>query len=186
MAGPYPLNQAVIAQLLHDLRNGQLRRAKSMGFEDEDLNALKNPTMASLLANALVNWCSVKVNRDVLHRLLKQVESDAQQVQDVDRLLRLGASTEIIGRFFGYTHQETAVRRDVLGLPKRRGRHPVLSEEQDGELWRRWTSICNDRALDLQDESAMLAVAADLAEETQLPLSVIWSAIRLWLSEGLT
>ena len=26
MTGPHPLNQAVIAQALHDLRNGQLRR----------------------------------------------------------------------------------------------------------------------------------------------------------------
>ena len=40
MSGPHPLNQAVIAQALHDLRNGQLRRAKSMGFDDKDLDAL--------------------------------------------------------------------------------------------------------------------------------------------------
>ena len=54
MSGPHPLNQAVIAQALHDLRNGQLRRAKSMGFDDKDLDALKHPAMASVLANANV------------------------------------------------------------------------------------------------------------------------------------
>ncbi len=48
MTGPHPLNQAVIAQALHDLRNGQLRRAKSMGFDDTDLDALKHPAMASV------------------------------------------------------------------------------------------------------------------------------------------
>ncbi len=32
MSAPHPLNQAVIAQALHDLRNGQLRRCKAMGF----------------------------------------------------------------------------------------------------------------------------------------------------------
>ncbi|MGV8399233.1 DUF2857 domain-containing protein [Pseudomonas aeruginosa] len=185
MAGPHPLNQAVIAQVLHDLRNGQLRRAKSMGFEDDDLKILKDPAMVSLLANALVNWCSVMVNRDVLRHLLRQVEADAQQIQDVDRLLRLGASTELIGRFFGYTHQETAVRRGVLGLPKRRGRHPVLTEEQDTDLWRRWSKHLKERNVDRGDETAMLFIAADLAEETELPLSVIWNAIRVWLDEGL-
>ncbi len=185
MAGPHPLNQAVIAQVLHDLRNGQLRRAKSMGFEDDDLNALKNPAMVSLLANALVSWCSVMVNRDVLRHLLKQVDEDARQIQDVDRLLRLGASTDLIGHFFGYTHQETAVRRGVLGLPKRRGRHPVLTEEQDADLWKRWSHAVKQRGVDRNDETAMLAVAADLAEETALPLSVIWSAIRGWIDEGL-
>ncbi|WJV25671.1 MULTISPECIES: DUF2857 domain-containing protein [Pseudomonas] len=186
MAGPHPLNQAVIAQVLHDLRNGQLRRAKSMGFEDDDLRILKDPAMVSLLANALVNWCSVMVNRDVLRHLLRQVEEDSKQLRDVDRLLRLGASTELIGRFFGYTHQETAVRRDVLGLPKRRGRHPVLTEGQDTDLWRRWSQQLKQRNIDRNDETAMLSLAADLAEATELPLSVIWSAIRGWLAEGLS
>ncbi len=186
MAGPHPLNRAVIAQVLHDLRNGQLRRAKSMGFEDADLHALKNPAMVSLLANALVNWCSVMVNREVLRHLLKQVEDDAQQIRDVDRLLRLGASTELIGRFFGYTHQETVVRRGVLGLPKRHGRHPVPTEEQDTNLWKRWSSELKRRKADHDDETTMLAVAADLAEETGLPLSVIWTAIHGWLDEGLS
>ncbi|WP_442342026.1 hypothetical protein [Ectorhizobium quercum] len=41
MSGPHPLNQAVIAQALHDLRNGQLRKAIFMRFQDEDLEALK-------------------------------------------------------------------------------------------------------------------------------------------------
>ncbi|EPW2974724.1 DUF2857 domain-containing protein [Pseudomonas aeruginosa] len=186
MAGPHPLNQAVIAQVLHDLRNGQLRRAKSMGFEDDDLNALKDPAMVSLLANAMVNWCSVMVNRDVLRYLLRQVGDDARQIFEVDRMLRLGASTEMISRFFGLTHQETAVRRSVLGLPKRRGRHPVLTEQQDGDLWRSWSRTLKDRGIDHKDDEGMLTIAADLAESTGLPLSVVWSAIRGWLDEGLS
>ncbi len=90
MSGPHPLNQAVIAQALHDLRNGQLRRAKSMGFDDKDLDALKHPAMASVLANANVSWCSVVVNRDVLRRLLHQVEDLTEEVGKIDRLRRLG------------------------------------------------------------------------------------------------
>jgi hypothetical protein len=43
MSAPHPLNQAVIAQALHDLRNGQLRRCKAMGFGEEELDALKHP-----------------------------------------------------------------------------------------------------------------------------------------------
>ncbi|EZP20703.1 hypothetical protein V551_01592 [Pseudomonas aeruginosa BWH050] len=31
MSTSHPLNQAVIAQALYDLRNGQLRRCKAMG-----------------------------------------------------------------------------------------------------------------------------------------------------------
>ena len=50
MSSPHPLNQAVIAQALHDLRNGQLRRCKAMGFGEEELDALKHPALVSVLA----------------------------------------------------------------------------------------------------------------------------------------
>lgn len=39
MSAPHPLNQAVIAQALYDLRNGQLRRCKAMGFSEAELDA---------------------------------------------------------------------------------------------------------------------------------------------------
>ena len=186
MSGPHPLNQAVIAQALHDLRNGQLRRAKSMGFDDKDLDALKHPAMASVLANANVSWCSVVVNRDVLRRLLHQVEDVTEEVVKIDRLLRLGASTELISKFFGLTHQEIALRRSVIGLPARKGRHPVLTEEQDTDLWKRGSSTVKEQEVDSNDDMGMLGVAADLAEATGLPLSVIWNALRGWIDEGLT
>ena len=112
MSAPHPLNQAVIAQALHDLRNGQLRRCKAMGFGEEELDALKHPELVSMLVNATVSWCSVSVNRDVLKRLLSQVHDVEREIATVDRMLRLGASTEMVSRFYGLTHQEVALRRD--------------------------------------------------------------------------
>jgi len=126
MSAPHPLNQAVIAQALHDLRNGQLRRCKAMGFGEEELDALKHPELVSMLVNATVSWCSVSVNREVLKRLLSQVHDVEREIATVDRMLRLEASTEMVSKFYGLTHQEVALRRDILGLPKRKGRHPVL------------------------------------------------------------
>ncbi|WP_157103465.1 STY4526/YPO1902 family pathogenicity island replication protein, partial [Variovorax sp. WDL1] len=103
MSAPHPLNQAVIAQALYDLRNGQLRRCKLMGFGEEDLDALKHPALISVLANANVSWCSVTVNREVLRRLLKQAQDVEKEIATVDRMLRLGASTEMVSRFYGLT-----------------------------------------------------------------------------------
>lgn len=185
MSTPHPLNQAVIAQALHDLRNGQLRRCKAMGFGEEELDALKHPALVSVLANATVSWCSVSVNRDVLKRLLSQVHDVEKEIAMVDRMLRLGASTEMISHFFGLTHQEVALRRDILGLPKRKGRHPVLDETQDAALWDHWKTAREKRSIALDDESAMLALAMDLAESMSLPMSVVWAAIRNWMDEGL-
>ena len=185
MSAPHPLNQAVIAQALHDLRNGQLRRCKAMGFGEQELEALKHPALVSVLVNATVSWCSVKVNRDVLQRLLSQVRDVEKEIATVDRMLRLGASTEMVSRFYGLTHQEVALRREVLGLPKRKGRHPVLDEEQDTELWRRWKAVTSSRTVEQEDETSVLDAAMDLAEGMELPLSVVWAAIKNWIDQGL-
>lgn len=185
MSAPNPLNQAVIAQALYDLRNGQLRRCKAMGFGEEELDALKHPALISVLANANVSWCSVSVNREVLRRLLKQAQDVEKEIATVDRMLRLGASTEMVSRFYGLTHQEVALRREVLGLPKRKGRHPVLDEEQDTELWRRWKVVTSSRNVELEDETSVLDAAMDLAEGMELPLSVVWAAIKNWIDQGL-
>ena len=185
MSAPHPLNQAVIAQALHDLRNGQLRRCKAMGFGEQDLEALKHPALVSVLVNASVSWCSVKVNREVLQRLLSQVQDVEKDIATVDRMLRLGASTEMVSKFFGLTHQEVALRRDVLGLPKRKGRHPVLTEAQDAALWQRWKPLRQTQSVALDDDMAMMSLSLDLAEEFSLPASVVWATIRCWISQGL-
>jgi len=185
MYAAHPLNQAVIAQALHDLRNGQLRRCQAMGFGDQELEALKQPALVSVLANASVAWCSVSVNREVVQRLLQQVSDVEQEVATVDRMLRLGASTEMVSTFYGLTHQEIALRRTLLGLPKRRGRHPVLSETQDGALWKQWKEERRRRSVDMEDDLAMLALAMDLAERMEIPLSVVWTAIQQWIEQRL-
>ena len=181
----HPLNQAVIAQALYDLRNGQLRRCKAMGFGEEELDALKDPLLVSILANATVSWCSVTINRNVLKRLLQQTLDVGKEIATIDRMLKLNASTEMVSRFYGLTHQEVALRRDVLGLPKRKGRHPVLSEQQDIELWRRWQVIRDSCSTDISNEAPRLDVAMELAEAMSLPLSVIWAAINEWVEQGL-
>ena len=99
MSTAHPLNQAVIAQALYDLRNGQ-PRCKLMGFGEAELDALKHPALISVLANANVSWCSVTVNREVLRRLLQQAQDVEKEIATVDRMLRLGASTEMVSKFW--------------------------------------------------------------------------------------
>ncbi|CAB5670061.1 Protein of uncharacterised function (DUF2857) [Delftia tsuruhatensis] len=185
MSSPHPLNQAVIAQALHDLRNGQIRRCKAMGFGDAELEALKHPALTSVLANAMVSWCSISINVDVFKRLLNQAREGEREIAAVDRMLKLGASTEMVGQFYGLTHQEVALRRDILGLPKRRGRHPVLDEQQDTLLWQRLKARSEEQTVSLDDDMVALEIAMDLAEDMALPLSVVWAAVKSWVAEGL-
>ena len=186
MSTPHPLNQAVIAQALHDLRNGQLRRCKAMGFGDLELDALKHPELVSVLANSPVSWCTVSVNQDVLKRLLSQMCEVEQEIIMVDRMLRLGASSEMISHFFGLSHQEVALRRNILGLPQRKGRYPAIDESRDGELWKRWKAAYTEQSIALDDEKSMSILAMELSESMSVPMSVIWGSICNWIDQGIT
>ncbi len=124
MTTPHPLNQAVIAQALHDLRNGQLRRARSMGFGDAELAALKRPDLVSVLLNASVSWCSVTVNPEVVRRLLGQTHDVEREISTVDRMLRLGASTEMVSTFFGLSHQGSGAAARDPGVAQAQGAAP--------------------------------------------------------------
>ncbi len=180
-----PINQAVIAQALYDLRSGQLRHCKTLGFGEVELGALKDAASVTRLLHAPVPWCKVEVNRQVVQRLLTQVDDIDAETATIDRMLRLNASTDMIARFHGLSHQEVAVRREVLGLRKRKGRHRVLNEEQDAALWRNWTSMMDSRGVALGDDTAMLGLAMDLAETMSLPMSVVWTTIQGWIEEQL-
>ncbi|AZF53218.1 hypothetical protein C4J85_2733 [Pseudomonas sp. R4-34-07] len=185
MDTPHTLNQAVIAQVLQDLRNGQLRRCLAIGFSEQQLAALKRPELLSVLANAQVGWCTVKVNAAMVQRILTQAIAVTEEVAAIDRLLRAGASTEMMSQYHGLTHQEVAARRNVLGLSKRKGRHPALDEAQDTELFKRWKPLRDQRKVAVDDEAAMLQLALEVAEDLALPLSVVWATIQGWVEQNL-
>jgi hypothetical protein len=185
MSVPHPLNQAVIAEALNDLRNGQLYRCLEMGFGEHELEVLKQPVLIALLANARVPWCSVKVNRALLWRLVRQICKIEAEVNAIDRMLRLGASTDLVCKYHGLTHQEVALRRQIIDLPPRKGRPPTLDEAGESELWRHWKAAAEERGIAPDDEAAALELAMDLAESMEQPLSVIWASLKSWSDQGI-
>jgi hypothetical protein len=124
-----------------------------------------------------VPWCTVTVDQKVLERLIGQAREIEREIDTIDHLLRLGASSEMICQRYGLSHQEVALRRDLLGLPRRKGRYPTLSEEQEAELWRAWQTARAERGL-VPDDETVLAWAVERAESSGGSLAVIWAAVQ--------
>ena len=109
-----------------------------------------------MLVNATVSWCSVSVNREVLKRLLSQVHD----VEQGDR--HGGPHVCAWGEhgdgqpFYGLTHQEVALRRDILGLPKRKGGIRCSTRRRTPALWEHWKAGVTERHIALDDDMAML------------------------------
>lgn len=193
-----PINEAILSQVLHHMRNGQLRRCIEMGLEPEILAQLQQPSVLSLLLNTPVSWCTVTIDGEMVKKLLTGAQRSDEEVRMIERALRLGATTQMLQQFFGLSPQDVALQRLVIGVTARRGRWREFSEEMDAQLWYRWTHLMKEHQVELDDSLALLDVAMLVAEELNIPqntgtgesteslsLAIIWHRIQSWIREGL-
>ena len=168
------LNQAMLTQVLHELRQGNLQRCKALGLGEDDLMLLQSlpPTTLSRLAHASVSWVEIRIDSPVLRRLIEQADRDEQNERLINRALKLGASSTIMYQCFGLAHSETAMRRRLLKIETRKGRPHHLNEAQEHALWRRWCQLREQEGSEDQLDAMMM-----LAEEQQISLVVVWQQI---------
>ena len=168
------LNQAMLTQVLHELRLGNLQRCKALGLSEDDIYVLQSlpPATLSRLAHATVSWVEVKIDSAVLHRLIEQAGRDEHNERLINRALKLGASSTIMYQCFGLAHSETAMRRRLLKIETRKGRPQHLNEAQEHSLWQRWCQLRTQEGTEDQLDAMMM-----LAEEQQISLTVVWQQI---------
>ncbi|UXZ97269.1 DUF2857 domain-containing protein [Pseudomonas phytophila] len=191
-----PLNEAMVAQILHHLRNGEVKRCLDMGLDPEILVLLQHPSSQSVLLNSAVTWCRVAVDPDMVKRLLSNKERTDEENRIVQRALRLGATTPMLQEFFGMSPQEVSLQRVLVGVPGRPGRFRDIPD--DAPLWHRFVQLMDEYRVDHTDGVALLDIAMMLTEEinappqephTQLPdpitLGLVWNKIQGWLTQDL-
>ncbi|MBX8588661.1 DUF2857 domain-containing protein [Pseudomonas cichorii] len=187
-----PLNEAVINQVLHNLRNGEIRRCLDMGLDPEILSLLQSPASLSVLLNAQVIWCQVAVDPEMVKRLLSTRERSDEETRIMQRALRLGATTPMLQDFFGMSPQDVSLQRVLVGVPGKPGRFRDLPD--DTPIWHRFCHLMAENGTDYKDSVATLDIAMLIAEEINAPLEsdkerislgLIWSKIQSWIAEGL-
>jgi len=175
------LNRFVLSQALDDLRDGKLRRVLSMGFTEETLSLFKDPEHVRQLFDAPICWVNVTVNPNLLKRALEWEKDYQKEIEEVDLMLKLGASSKMIVEIFGLTYREVAFRRRMLPLEQKQGRWPEITEAQNHELWRDWKAQIAQDCLDTSNIRDMAKVCMLLSQRHQIPMAMIWQAIEDWL-----
>lgn len=190
-----PLNEAMIAQILHHQRHGEIRRLLDMGLDPEILGLLQSPSSLSVLVNASVIWCQVVIDQEMIKRLLSNTERSEEETRMVQRALRLGATTPMLHEFFGMSPQEVSLQRVLVGVPGKPGRYRELPD--DTPLWHRFVHLMKEYEADHTDSKALLDIAMLITEEInapleqqgsnqeRIPLGLIWNKIQQWINEGL-
>lgn len=173
---------AILNQAIVHIREGNMSRAKSLGFTDTELRELRRLSASDLeeLARDKQTICRIQVDHEMLHARISRLTQDLDRESRIDRCLALGASVAMMCKFFGLTPNDCSTRRLMLNLETRPGRQALPPEKEEHAAWHRWQSIsshANDPLHAPDDLTGMMT----LAEETGLTLTAIWSLVKGWV-----
>jgi hypothetical protein len=172
------INQAVLSQVVQELKDGNVRFCEALGFDRDELNELNSLTFEELmhLGSTSAQFLKITINHEVLRKMLIQVRQEQKFQQLVGQALLLGGSIALISHYFGVSTAEISARRRLMGIHVRQRRNQTPGEEEEAALWRCWQEIKVDNLDSIQALEAMML----LAQECSLSLTVIWNLIRQW------
>ncbi|SFI19075.1 DUF2857 domain-containing protein [Modicisalibacter xianhensis] len=174
------LNHALFNQALVLIREGDMRRARALGFNNEELQRLSRLRASEIesLINEFPGVARFELDHETFKAALRRIDRDQDRDGLVDHCIRHGASVQMLATFFGLTPNDCSARRTLLGVPSRQGRLPMPEESIEIDAWHRWQTISDDPSSPSASEDIRGMLV--LAEEVKLPLAVIWTLIRQW------
>lgn len=184
-----PLNTAVLHQVMTHLRDGDFRRCLEFGFKEDELLRLNQLSFSDIteLSRMPVRFVKISINHDLLGKALGRLQEEGARAQLIQRAIQLGASIEMLNRFFGITSEEVSARRRLLGITIKTGRPKMPEVEELHQIWTRWQSLITKTGAKPEHADAnsldSLDVMMMLAEETGKPLAVIWKLIHEWQAD---
>lgn len=167
------INQALLNQIITELKQGNYHRCKAMGISDDILqmiDCLPYDTILELASSQVV-WAKVSIDRDVFLRIIHNNQDESKRRVLLDKAIKMYASNKMLANYFGITSNIAALKRKILNVPTLRGRLNKLSEEQHCIVWEEWKAFLECHK-DL-DNYQKLEKQIELCERYNLNLAVL-------------
>ncbi|WP_024914099.1 DUF2857 domain-containing protein [Chania multitudinisentens] len=166
---------ALLMQLLLDIKRGHLSRCESMGLTIGDIRAINQLSFDDLqyLMSSEVCVVQMHVDRKLLSILLEQARRSRWTQQMIDRALALGASMAMMRDYFGLTTHVVATRRRLLDIEVQKGRSTLLNESQEQHVWLAWRQLGAHPVDSLEGLDTMMI----LAERTGFSLTTLYRSL---------
>lgn len=149
------INFKLLTTAIDSVQKGKLKWLLQMGFSEEQLKKINELTYAQLnqLANTQVMFLNFNLNTNVFDRLLKTTDDLKRHNKMRDKAIILGASNEILLKYFALTTTEVSTQRQLLNVHVTRGRVRKPNENECNEIWLKWNEMINcNPSLNLKDD----------------------------------
>ncbi len=170
--------------LLHIVRSasqGEYKIAKKLGLTDDNINellTLNHQELHDLAAITKANFVKIEFDSEALVVALKINEANSQRRQQIQAMLKAGASYPVMQHFYGLTYDEMANFKKMLHLPSGEGRPAEPTASEDEQLWEILKPVDN---LDTETLPDLLLTAS---KETEVPISSIWISLNKWCKQN--
>lgn len=181
------LNYAVLTDVLHALKEGNIRYCEALGFTYDEMNAINQLSIDELfiVSRASAQFMNVTIHHEVLRQILAQSRQEVLLQQQIDRAITLGGSIELLNQYFGLSSNEISARRRLLGISISQGRTQIPDEDTDAEIWVRWQKRRPENIDSLNALDVMMQVTEELSSQDEGPsLTVVWNRITLCEKEA--
>ncbi len=160
------------------LADGDESALMLMGFTPDQIRSMEGLTLRSLqrVGELSAHFLDFRIDPACFERVMRRIEQEKENRALQDELLHAGAPIRMMHYFWGLTSRDCAERRRVLGVEAPIGRPTQADEQALERLWHLWQDT-----EDIADERRRYL---DLAERSELPLSVIWTAVEEWKGLG--
>ncbi|MFP1816863.1 DUF2857 domain-containing protein [Lonsdalea quercina] len=176
------LNYAVLTDVLHALKEGNIRYCEALGFTYDEMNAINQLSLDELfiVSRASAQFMNVTIHHEVLRQILAQSRQEVLLQQQINRAISLGGSIELLNQYFGLSSNEISARRRLLGISISQGRTQIPDEDTDAEIWVRWQKRRPENIDSLNALDVMMQVTEELSSQDEGPsLTVVWNRITL-------
>lgn len=169
------LNQAILSDILIHMRRGEIQYCHSLGFDETELMQLANLSTQEIsdICESAVSFANIQINHAVFWSLLENVRENTRQRNTIDRALSLGASSEIIHHYFGWSSAEVSARRKLLGIKESLGRKANVSEQEEKHIWELWSNSQTNNLQTGDESNNELDLLMFIAEETGCGLTEV-------------
>lgn len=137
------LNLSILNTVVKYLNQGKIKLLMQMGFTEEHLKKIQSLSYSQLLhlTNSHVVFLNFKLNVDIFDRLLKATAEIDENNRMQDRAISLGASNEILQKYFALSTTEISTQRQLLNIHVTKGRVRLASNEESCEIWKKWNEL---------------------------------------------